>query len=42
MKLVDDIAYEVECKMVTIKKGADVGRFQAQLSQSPLCSLKIC
>jgi len=24
MKLVDDVAYEVDCKMITIKKGADV------------------
>lgn len=26
-KLIDGVAYEVECKMITIKKGADVGRF---------------
>lgn len=24
-KLINDVIYEVECKMVTIRKGADVG-----------------
>lgn len=34
--LIDDVVYEVDCKTVTIKKGADVGMFRIH---SPL---KIC
>lgn len=33
-KLVDDAVYEVECKMITIKKGADVGMSQIQPFQN--------
>jgi Translationally controlled tumour protein len=33
MKLVDDIVYEVECKMITIRKGADVGVYTLALSR---------
>lgn len=33
MKLVDDVVYEVDCTMVTIKKGADVGMLQIMFSE---------
>jgi hypothetical protein len=41
MKEVDDIVYEVNCTMVTIKKGADVGMLQIMFPEysSPMLTL---
>lgn len=35
-KLVDGAVYEVDCKMITIKKGADVGMSQTKLLQNSI------